>query len=155
LATGAEPVRLEMPGGDLPHVHYLRTLFDSRSIIQAAKNAKRAVVIGSSFIGLEVAASLRARNVDVHVVAPDKIPLERVLGEYLGKYVRSLHEEKGVTFHLEHTVKRVEADHVVLDDGARIDADLVVIGVGVRPRLDLAESAGLAMDRGIVVNEFL
>ena len=155
LATGAEPVRLEMPGDDLPHVHYLRSLVDSRSIIQAAKNTKRAVVIGSSFIGLEVAASLRARNVDVHVVAPDKIPLERVLGEYLGKYVRSLHEEKGVTFHLEHTVKRVEADHVVLDDGARIDADLVVIGVGVRPRLDLAESAGLAMDRGIVVNEFL
>jgi apoptosis-inducing factor 3 len=144
-----------MPGGDLPHVHYLRSLVDSRSIIQAAKNAKRAVVIGSSFIGLEVAASLRARNIDVHVVAPDKIPLERILGEYLGKYVRSLHEEKGVTFHLEHTVKRVETDHVVLDDGARIEADLVVIGVGVRPRLDLAESAGLARERGVAVNEFL
>jgi apoptosis-inducing factor 3 len=155
LATGAEPVRLEMPGDDLPHVHYLRSLADSRSIIEGAKGAKRAVVIGSSFIGLEVAASLRARNVDVHVVAPDKIPLERVLGEYLGKYVRSLHEEKGVTFHLEHTVRSVETDHVVLDDGARIDAELVVVGVGVRPRLDLAESAGLAMERGVVVNEFL
>lgn len=155
LATGAEPVRLQMPGGNLQHVHYLRSLADSRSIIAAAKTAKRAVVIGSSFIGLEVAASLRARNVDVHVIAPEKIPLGRVLGDYLGNYVRSLHEEKGVTFHLEHTAQRVETDHVVLDDGTRLDADLVVIGVGVRPRLDLAQSAGLAMDRGISVNEFL
>jgi NADPH-dependent 2,4-dienoyl-CoA reductase/sulfur reductase-like enzyme/nitrite reductase/ring-hydroxylating ferredoxin subunit len=155
LATGAEPVRLTMPGDDRPHVHYLRSLIDSRSIIERAKTAKRAVVIGSSFIGLEVAASLRARNVEVHVVAPEKIPLERVLGEYLGTYVRSLHMEKGVVFHLEHTVQRVERDHVVLDDGARIDADLIVIGVGVRPRLDLAESAGLSMERGVAVNEFL
>src|SRR5512143_1940636 len=155
LATGADPVRLAMPGGDQPHVHYLRSLLDSRSIIAAAKNAKRAVVIGSSFIGLEVAASLRAREVDVHVVAPEKIPLARVLGDYLGSYVRSLHEEKGVTFHLEHRAQRVEADHVVLDDGTRLAADLVVIGVGVRPRLALAESGGLAMDRGVTVDEFL
>jgi NADPH-dependent 2,4-dienoyl-CoA reductase/sulfur reductase-like enzyme len=155
LATGAEPVRLKMPGDDQAHVHYLRTLADSRSIIDAAKNAKRAVVIGASFIGLEVAASLRTRNIDVHVVAPEKIPLGRVLGDYLGNYVRSLHEEKGVTFHLEHTTQRVERDAVVLDDGTRIPGDLVVIGVGVKPRLELAESAGLATDRGIVVDEFL
>jgi NADPH-dependent 2,4-dienoyl-CoA reductase/sulfur reductase-like enzyme/nitrite reductase/ring-hydroxylating ferredoxin subunit len=155
LATGAEPVRLKMPGDDQPHVHYLRSLADSRSIIGAAKGAKRAVVVGASFIGLEVAASLRARNVDVHVVAPEKIPLGRVLGDYLGNYVRSLHEEKGVTFHLEHTTQRVESDAVVLDDGTRLPADLVVIGVGVKPRLELAESAGLATDRGIVVDAFL
>jgi NADPH-dependent 2,4-dienoyl-CoA reductase/sulfur reductase-like enzyme/nitrite reductase/ring-hydroxylating ferredoxin subunit len=155
LATGAEPVRLEMPGNDRPHVHYLRSLVDSRAIIAAAKDAKQAIVIGSSFIGLEVAASLRARGVGVHIVAPEKVPLERVLGDHLGRYVRSLHEEKGVTFHLEHTVQRVEPDAVLLDDGARLAADLVVIGVGVRPRLALAESAGLAMDRGVVVNEFL
>jgi NADPH-dependent 2,4-dienoyl-CoA reductase/sulfur reductase-like enzyme len=155
LATGAEPVRLKMPGDDQPQVHYLRSLVDSRAIIAAAKDAKRAVVIGSSFIGLEVAASLRARNVDVHVVAPEQIPLERVLGDYLGRYVRSLHEGKGVTFHLGHTVQRVERDGVVLDDGTRLAADLVVVGVGVRPRLDLSESGGLATDRGVVVNEFL
>jgi NADPH-dependent 2,4-dienoyl-CoA reductase/sulfur reductase-like enzyme/nitrite reductase/ring-hydroxylating ferredoxin subunit len=155
LATGAEPVRLKMPGDDQPQIHYLRSLVDSRAIIAAAKDAKRAVVIGSSFIGLEVAASLRARNVDVHVVAPEQIPLERVLGDYLGRYVRSLHEGKGVTFHLGHTVQRVERDGVVLDDGTRLAADLVVVGVGVRPRLDLAESGGLATDRGVVVNEFL
>jgi len=155
LATGAEPVRLKMPGDELPHVHYLRSLADSRSIVGAAKHARRAVVIGSSFIGLEVAASLRARNVEVHVVAPDKVPLARVFGDYLGNYVRSLHQEKGVTFHLEHKPQRVGADHVVLDDGTRLDADLVVIGVGVRPRLDLAESGGLATDRGVTVNEFL
>jgi len=155
LATGAEPVRLDMPGHDQPHVHYLRSLADSRAIVAAAKTAKRAVVVGSSFIGLEVAASLRARNVDVHVVAPEKIPLRRVLGDYLGNYVRSLHEEKGVAFHLGHTVQRVERDSAVLDDGTRLGADLVVLGVGVKPRLGLAQSAGLAMDRGVTVDEFL
>ena len=155
LATGADPVRLDMPGADLPFVHYLRTLSDSRSIIEAAKTAKRALVIGSSFIGLEVAASLRARKLDVHVVAPEPIPLGRVLGDYLGGFIRSLHEAKGVVFHLGRTSKRVEQGGVVLDDDSRLDADLVVLGVGVRPRLKLAESAGLAMDRGVMVNEFL
>jgi NADPH-dependent 2,4-dienoyl-CoA reductase/sulfur reductase-like enzyme len=155
LATGAEPVRLKTPGDDQAHVHYLRTLADSRSIVAAAKNAKSAVVIGASFIGLEVAASLRARNVAVHVVGPEKIPLERVLGEYLGNFVRSLHEEKGVSFHLGHTASRFERDAVVLEDGTRLPADIVVIGVGVKPRLDLAEAGGLVIDRGIAVNEFL
>jgi NADPH-dependent 2,4-dienoyl-CoA reductase/sulfur reductase-like enzyme len=148
-------VRLKTPGDDQAHVHYLRSLVDSRAIIGASKGAKSAVVIGASFIGLEVAASLRARNVGVHVVGPEKIPLERVLGEYLGKYVRALHEEKGVVFHLGHTATRFEKDAVVLDDGTRLAADFVVIGVGVKPRLELAEQAGLAMDRGVVVSEFL
>jgi NADPH-dependent 2,4-dienoyl-CoA reductase/sulfur reductase-like enzyme/nitrite reductase/ring-hydroxylating ferredoxin subunit len=155
LATGAEPVRLKTPGDDQAHVHYLRSLVDSRAIIAAAKSAKSAVVIGASFIGLEVAASLRARNLAVHVVGPEKIPLERVIGEYLGNFVRSLHEEKGVAFHLGHTASRFEHNAVILDDGTRLPADFVVIGVGVKPRLDLAEQAGLAMDRGVAVNEFL
>ena len=155
LATGAEPVRLDTPGADLAHVHYLRTLRDSRAIIAAISGKKRAVVIGSSFIGLEVAASLRTRGLSVDVIAPEKVPLGRVLGDELGAFIRSLHEEKGVVFHLGHTAQRIESDAVILDDGARIDAELVVIGVGVRPRLTLAEQAGLSIDRGVVVNEYL
>jgi NADPH-dependent 2,4-dienoyl-CoA reductase/sulfur reductase-like enzyme/nitrite reductase/ring-hydroxylating ferredoxin subunit len=155
IATGADPIRLNIPGDDLPHVHFLRSLSDSRSIIAAAKEAKRAVVIGASFIGLEVAASLRARNVAVDVVAPEKLPLERVLGEHLGNFIKTFHESKGVAFHLGRKPQSVDKSSVTLDDGSRLEADLVVMGVGVRPRLDLAEKAGLAMNKGVSVNEFL
>ena len=155
LATGAEPVKLGLPGEQAPHVHYLRSLADSRSIIAALGDAKRAVVIGGSFIGLETAASLRTRGLEVHVVAPEAVPLERVMGRALGDFIRALHEEKGVTFHLGRKPARIEKDAVVLDDDTRLGADLVVIGVGVRPRIALAEQAGLAMDKGIVVDERL
>jgi len=155
LATGAEPIKLGLPGEQAPHVHYLRSLADSRSIIAAAEKAKRATVIGGSFIGLETAASLRTRGLEVHVVAPEAVPLERVMGRTLGDFIKSLHEEKGVKFHLGHKPKSIEQDAVVLDDDTRLDADLVVIGVGVRPRLGLAEEARLAMDRGVVVDEQL
>jgi len=155
LATGAEPIHLPLPGADLPHVRYLRSLADSRSIIAATAGVARVVVIGGSFIGLEVAASLRARNLEVHVVAPEALPLERVLGTELGSFIKSLHEEHGVVFHLGHKPASIDAGGVVLDDGSRVDAQLVVIGVGVRPRLALAEAAGLAMDRGVTVNERL
>jgi NADPH-dependent 2,4-dienoyl-CoA reductase/sulfur reductase-like enzyme len=155
LATGAEPVRLPIPGADQPHVHMLRSLANSRAIIDAAKGARRAIVIGASFIGLEVAASLRARDIHVHVVAPEQRPMERVLGPEMGDFVRALHEEHGVLFHLGDTVAAIDGQHAALKSGGALEADLFVVGVGVRPRLALAEACGLALDRGVAVNAYL
>jgi NADPH-dependent 2,4-dienoyl-CoA reductase/sulfur reductase-like enzyme/nitrite reductase/ring-hydroxylating ferredoxin subunit len=155
LAPGAEPVRLALGGDGGPPIHYLRTLEDSRAIIKAAGNARRAVVLGASFIGLEVAAALRARNVDVHVAAPGRRPLERVLGPQLGELVRALHEAHGVVFHLGRRASGVVPGAVVLDDGERLAADFVVAGVGVKPAIALAGAAGLRIDNGIVVDASL
>jgi NADPH-dependent 2,4-dienoyl-CoA reductase/sulfur reductase-like enzyme len=156
LAMGAEPVRLDVPGASLPHVHYLRTLADSRAIIERAKGAKRVVVVGASFIGLEVAASLRARGLDVRVVGREAKPLGRVLGPELGDFVRALHEESGVTFHLGRVVTAIDAARgVSLDTAEVLPADLVVVGIGVRPVHEIAEAAGLTIDRGVRVNGFL
>lgn len=155
LATGATAIRLPVPGADLAHVFTLRSLRDSRAIIDAADRARRAVVVGASFIGLEVAAALGTRKLEVHVVAPETVPMERVLGRDLGAFIRELHEKNGVHFHLGNTVQTIDRESVTLSDGHRVPADLVVVGIGVRPSTQLAEAAGIACDRGVLVDERL
>lgn len=155
LATGAEPVRVPIPGQERAHVFTLRSFSDSRRIIEHAKHARAAVVLGSGFIGLEVAAALRTRNLAVHVVSLDQCPLQNVLGAELGNFIRDLHEQHGVVFHMGTSLTSIDAETVTLSNGARLDADLVILGVGVRPRTALAESAGLNIDKGILVDAYL
>jgi NADPH-dependent 2,4-dienoyl-CoA reductase/sulfur reductase-like enzyme/nitrite reductase/ring-hydroxylating ferredoxin subunit len=155
LATGAEPVRLPVPGAQESQLSYLRTYADCRALVVKAASAKQVVIVGGSFIGLEVAASLRARGLAVHVVAREKEPLERVLGHEVGRFIRELHEAHGVVFHLQDTIIRLEGRRAILRSGTHLDADLLVIGVGVRAATTLAEQAGLKVDRGVVVDEYL
>lgn len=155
IATGAEPIRLDVPGSDQPHVHYLRTVADSQAIGAHASSARRAIVIGASFIGLEVAAALRMRNITVHVVGRERIPMERILGAEVGDFIRDLHEEHGVIFHLGTTVTSISERSVTLENGELLEADIVVVGIGVRPMTSLAERAGLTVDRGVKVDEYL
>ena len=152
LATGAQPVRLPIAGAELPHVHTLRTRADAEAIrVAIAAGARRAVIIGASFIGLEAAAALRAQGLEVAVVAPETQPLARVFGQRLADAVRDVHARMGTRFHLGRKPAAIDPAAVRLDDGTRLDADLVVIGVGVRPDVALAQRAGLAVDNGIVV----
>jgi len=155
LATGAEPVRLSVPGADLSHVHVLRSLGDARAIIEATAGARCAAVIGSSFIGLEVAAALSQRGLEVDVIGRDTLPLARVLGEALGRFVQSVHEQHGERFHLATGPRAIRPGEVELENGEVLPADLVVMGVGVRPRTALAEAAGLRMQDGVVVDALL
>jgi NAD(P)H-nitrite reductase large subunit len=141
-------------GAGLPHVFTLRTLADSKGIMARARHAKRAVVVGAGFIGLETAASLRKLGVAVDVVAPFP-PFERILGGDVGAFLKRLHEEHGVTFHVGDGVASISESAVRLTGGAELPAELVVVGVGVRPATDLAEKAGLKVDRGILVDERL
>ena len=154
LSTGAEPRSLPIEGAGKPHVFRLRTLADSNAIIAEAKQARNCVVIGSSFIGLEVAASLRSRGLEVTVISPDSVPLARVLGDEAGRFVQKLHEQHGVRFLLNTTPQAILDDRVEIG-GGYVAADLVVLGVGVSPRTSLAEEAGITVDNGVIVDERL
>ncbi len=155
LATGAEPVRLPIPGADQDHVMTLRSFADSRAIVARAEQAKSAAVLGSGFIGLEVAASLRKRGLEVHVISRDERPLEKILGPELGDFIRGVHEEQGEVFHMQTTISQIGDSDVTLDNGSRIAADLVILGLGVKPRVSLAAEAGVAVDHGVIVDAHL
>jgi 3-phenylpropionate/trans-cinnamate dioxygenase ferredoxin reductase component len=157
LATGAEPRRLGIPGADLDGVHYLRDFADSDAIAaRLAVGSGRVVVIGAGWIGAEVAASARQKGLDVALVEVAQVPLERVLGRELGEIYAGIHRDHGVELHTGVGVDRLEGsgsvERVHLSDDTVLDADFVVVGVGVTPRTALAESAGLAVDNGIVVS---
>jgi NADPH-dependent 2,4-dienoyl-CoA reductase/sulfur reductase-like enzyme/nitrite reductase/ring-hydroxylating ferredoxin subunit len=155
LATGAEPRSLSIEGADLPHVFRLRTLADSKAIIAKAQGARSCAVIGCGFIGLEVAASLRHRGLAVSVIGQDSVPLVKILGPELGRFIQDLHEQHGVRFFLDASPRAIRADRVDIGDGKFVEADLVILGVGVSPRTSLAEAAGLKVENGVIVDETL
>ncbi len=155
LATGAEPVRMSVRGFDRPNVFALRTLADARAIIDKVGTAKAVVMIGAGFISLEAAAALRTRGLDVHVIAREQIPMARVLGPELGSAITRLHQQQGVVFHFQRNAQGFDGQAVTLDDGSIIAADCVIVGIGVKPRIELAQKAGLSLSDGVLVNERL
>ncbi|HUB82774.1 MAG TPA: FAD-dependent oxidoreductase [Bryobacteraceae bacterium] len=155
LATGAEPIQLPVPGADASRIHYLRTFADSRALASTAASAKQVLIAGASFIALEVAASLRERGVAIHIAAPEHVPLERALGREIGLFLQRLHESHGVVFHLGEMVAHFDGRQATLSSGSRVDAGEILIGAGVQPSLGLAAQAGLKLDRGVVVNQYL
>jgi NADPH-dependent 2,4-dienoyl-CoA reductase/sulfur reductase-like enzyme/nitrite reductase/ring-hydroxylating ferredoxin subunit len=159
VATGGSPRRLNIPGGDLKNVHLLRSFADADSIIASAKSSARAVVAGASFIGMEAAAALAGRGLEVTVVAPSAEPFESTLGAEVGGLFRRLHEERGVKFKLGSIVFRIEGaskvDAVTLKSGERIETDMVLVGVGVHPATGFLEGVTLHEDGGVIVDEHL
>jgi NADPH-dependent 2,4-dienoyl-CoA reductase/sulfur reductase-like enzyme/nitrite reductase/ring-hydroxylating ferredoxin subunit len=156
LAPGGSPRTLNLPGADKPGCFRLRSRKDAEAILTALEQAKTVVIVGTSFIGLEVACSLRTRKIDVHVVAPEAVPLAAVFGEQIGRRIKKTHEENGVTFHLGQTVKEFAGQdrvgEVLLADGSRLEADCVIVGVGIRPAVEFLESSGLVKDGAVPVN---
>jgi NADPH-dependent 2,4-dienoyl-CoA reductase/sulfur reductase-like enzyme/nitrite reductase/ring-hydroxylating ferredoxin subunit len=155
VATGAKPIRLAVKGAQLPHVAVLRSLADCDALIARCAGARRCVVVGAGFIGLEAAAALRTRGLEVHVVMRDAHPMERVLGAALGEMLKALHESHGVTFHPSADVAEITPDRVKLSTGEELHAELVLTGIGVTPEVTLLKEAGIDIDRGVVVNEYL
>jgi 3-phenylpropionate/trans-cinnamate dioxygenase ferredoxin reductase subunit len=159
LATGSEPRRLPVPGAELDGIFYLRSVRDSDAIRERLDRGGAAVVVGAGWIGAEVAASARQRGLDVTVVEPASVPLERVLGEELGAFYRDVHADHGVRMLMGTGVEAFEGsgavERVRTSDGGVIDCDFVVVGVGVQPRTALAAEAGLAISNGVLVDALL
>lgn len=160
LATGAESVAPDFYGANRDDVYVVRTLTDADRLIAASVQARRAIAVGSSYIGLEVAASLIERGLEVAVVSDTDLPLEKTAGAEVGAMVGDLHEAKGVTFYAGRRIARWDGNAATLDDGTHVPGDIVVAGIGVTPRLDLAEAAGLALadkagGRGVLVDDHL
>lgn len=155
LATGAEPNHLPLPGFDLPNVLALRSQADSRVLLDGITNARAVAIVGAGFIGMEAAAALRSRGLEVHVIAPEALPLARIIGDALAGQLLQMHREQGVQFHLESKTQAFDGKTLTLADGATIAADVVLVGVGVKPRTALAQAAGLAVDNGILVDPYL
>lgn len=155
LATGSDVTRISIPGARNSDVFYVRTWSDARAIFKRIATAKQVVVVGSSFIGCEVASAIRQRAVDVHIVSRQSQPFERTLGAEVGRFFRTLHESHGVVFHPTSAVTRMDGNQVTLNDGTNLHADFLVLGVGVRPSVALAQQAGLKVDNGIVVDGYL
>ncbi|MBK8293391.1 MAG: FAD-dependent oxidoreductase [Solirubrobacterales bacterium] len=159
IATGAEPRRLDLPGADLEGVVYLRTIADSEALGRRFGDGVKVVVVGAGWIGSEVAASARQKGCEVTMIAPENAPLERVLGPELGKIYRDVHEDHGVRFLAGTGVTGLSGEGsveaVLTDTNERIEADFVVVGVGVLPRTDLAEAARIPTDNGILTGPSL
>jgi NADPH-dependent 2,4-dienoyl-CoA reductase/sulfur reductase-like enzyme/nitrite reductase/ring-hydroxylating ferredoxin subunit len=155
LATGAEPRRLDGPGFDGENVVTLRSLADARALIERATPHSRAAIVGSSFIGLEAAAALRHRKVEVDVIAPESVPFDRVLGKDVGGFIRKLHEDNGVRFHLGTVAASLNGEKLSLANGETVLADFVLLAVGVAPKTTLAQAAGLQVENGVVVDAYL
>lgn len=152
IATGAEPHRLPIPGFDRPNVFTLRSLADARAVIAACDKATSVAFIGAGFIGMEAAAAMRARGLHVHVVAPEAVPMERILGNEVGRFLAEMHKENGVELHLRTRPTGFDGQVLTLEDGSALRADVVVVSVGVAPRSQLAERAGIAVENGILVD---
>ena len=142
LATGSSANRLASPGFDHAKVCTLRSFADARGIINQLSAGARAAIVGASFIGMEAAAALRARGVEVEVVSPEAVPFEGVFGSEVGGFLQALHERHGVRFHLRSAAGSFDGQSMSLASGARIDADLVLVGIGATPRTELAEPCG-------------
>lgn len=155
LATGSEPNRLPLPGFDLPNVHSLRSQADSRALLADIEHAHAVALVGAGFIGLEAAGALRSRGLEVHVIAPEALPLARIVGDALARDLLQRHRDQGVQFHLEAGARSFDGKTLTLADGSTIAADAVLVGVGVKPRTALAQAAGLSVDNGILVDPCL
>jgi NADPH-dependent 2,4-dienoyl-CoA reductase/sulfur reductase-like enzyme/nitrite reductase/ring-hydroxylating ferredoxin subunit len=156
LATGGEPRTLPVPGVEKSGIYLLRSRRDAEAILGELETAKTVIVVGASFIGLEVAGALRSREIEVHVAAPEQIPLATIFGEQIGGRIKQSHEDNGVTFHLGRSVKEFagaeRVSEVVLSDGKRLNADCVIVGVGIRPAVDFLADGGLVKDGAVQVD---